>query len=125
MEMREVYSEKVRAALTRKEPAIRDLFDLFHAVRKMHLDLDDHDFLIMVREKLEIPGNTPVDISLAYKRELNRQLEGQLEPVLRPAQDKSVRQAQDKMFCTKTEKKGSLERVTPLKTHWRPQPATT
>ncbi len=85
MEMREAYSEKVRAALTRKEPAIRDLFDLFHAVRKMNLDLDDHDFLIMVKKKLDVPGNTPVDISLEYKRELDRQLEGQLRPVLRPA----------------------------------------
>jgi len=85
MEMREAYAEKVRAALTRKEPAIRDLFDLFHAVRKMKLDLDDHDFLIMVKKKLNVSGNTPVDISLEYKRELDRQLEGQLRPVLRPA----------------------------------------
>ena len=85
MAMQEAYAEKVRAALTRKEPAIRDLFDLFHAVRKMKLDLDDHDFLIMVKKKLDVPGNTPVDISLEYKRELDGQLEGQLRPVLRPA----------------------------------------
>ncbi len=85
MEMREAYAEKVRAALTRKEPAIRDLFDLFHAARKMRLHLDDHDFLNMVKEKLNVPGNAPVDISLKYKRELDRQLEGQLRPVLRPA----------------------------------------
>ena len=85
MGMKEAYAEKVRAALSRKEPAIRDLFDLFHAVRKMKLDLDDHDFLIMVKQKLNVPGNTPVDISLEHKRELNRQLESQLRPVLRPA----------------------------------------
>ena len=84
MDMREAYAEKVRAALTRKEPAIRDLFDLFYAVRKMKLDLDTTDFLIMVKKKLDVPGNTPVDISLEYKRELGRQLEGQLRPVLRP-----------------------------------------
>jgi hypothetical protein len=30
-------------------------------------------------------GNIPVDISLEYKWELDRQLEGQLRPVLRPA----------------------------------------
>jgi hypothetical protein len=82
--MKEAYAEKVRAALTRKEPAIRDLFDLFFAVRKMNFDIDDHDFLIMVKQKLDVPGNTPVDISLEYKRELDRQLEGQLRPVLRP-----------------------------------------
>jgi predicted nucleotidyltransferase component of viral defense system len=85
MNMKEAYAEKVRAALTRKEPAIRDLFDLFYAVHKMKLDLDAPDFLIMVRKKLDVPGNNPVEISLQYKRELDRQTEGQLRPVLRPA----------------------------------------
>jgi hypothetical protein len=32
-----------------------------------------------------IMGNIPVDIYLEYKWELGRQLEGQLRPVLRPA----------------------------------------
>jgi len=85
IDLKEAYAEKVRAALTRKEPAIRDLFDLFYAVRKMNLDTSDNDFLIMAKQKIKVPGNTPVDISLAYKRELFRQLEGQLRPVLRPA----------------------------------------
>jgi hypothetical protein len=85
MDMREAYAEKVRAALTRKEFAIRDLFDLTLAVRKIRLDLGDHDFLTMVKKKLDVPGNTPIDISLEYKLELDRQLEGQLRPVLRPA----------------------------------------
>ena len=83
--MKEAYAEKVRAALTRKEPAIRDLFDLFHAARKMKLDLDDHDFLILVKEKLDVPGNILLDISAEYRQVLVRQLEGQLRPVLRPA----------------------------------------
>jgi predicted nucleotidyltransferase component of viral defense system len=85
MGMKEAYAEKVRAALSRTEPAIRDLFDLFYAVHKMKLDFDAPDFLNMVKKKLDVPGNTPVDISLEYQRELGRQLEGQLRPVLRPA----------------------------------------
>ncbi|MDZ7695728.1 MAG: nucleotidyl transferase AbiEii/AbiGii toxin family protein [Deltaproteobacteria bacterium] len=85
IEMREAYAEKVRAAFTRKDPAIRDLFDLFHAARKMKLNLEDHDFLMMVRRKINVPGNTPVDVSLEYRRELIRQLEGELKPVLRSA----------------------------------------
>ena len=85
LDLKEAYSEKVRAALTRTEPAIRDLFDLFYAVRKIKLDLDAPDFLTLVKKKLDVPGNTPVHISSEYKRELNRQLEGQLRPVLRPA----------------------------------------
>ena len=86
MDMKETYAEKVRAALTRTEPAILDLFDLFYAVHKMNLDLDDPDFLIMVKKKLDVQGNTPVDISLQYRRELGRQVEGQLRRLLRPAE---------------------------------------
>ena len=85
MAMREAYAEKLRAAMTRKEPAIRDFFDLFYAVREIGLDSQDHAFLSMVRAKLEVPGNAPVDISAERKWELDRQLEGQLKPVLRPA----------------------------------------
>ena len=85
MDMKEAYAEKVRAALTRAEPSIRDLFDLFYAVRKMKLDLTTHDFLTLLKKKLDVPGNMPIHISSEYKRELNRQLEGQLRPVLRPS----------------------------------------
>ena len=60
------------------------MFGLFHGVRKANLDLYDHDFLIMMKKKLEVRGNIPVTISKEYKRELTRQLEGQLRPVLRP-----------------------------------------
>lgn len=85
MTMREAYAEKLRAALTRKEPAIRDFFDLFHAVREIGLDTHDPEFLSMVRAKLKVPGNAPVDFSAERKQDLDRQLEGQLKPVLRPA----------------------------------------
>jgi len=85
MALREAYAEKFRAAMTRKEPAIRDFFDLFHAVREGGLDTRASDFLSMVKAKLEVSGNNPVDVSQARKHELDRQLEGQLKPVLRPA----------------------------------------
>ena len=85
MAVREAYAEKTRAALTRKEPAIRDFFDMFYAVHKMGLKLHDREFLDMVRRKLGVPGNDPVDVSKERKRELDRQLDGQLKPVLRPA----------------------------------------
>jgi len=85
MALREAYAEKFRAAMTRKEPAIRDFFDLYYAIRKRRLDSHDPDFLNMVKAKLEVPGNAPVDCSAERKVELDRQLEGQLRPVLRPA----------------------------------------
>ena len=83
--MKEAYAEKLRAALTRKEPAIRDFFDLLYAVREIGLDTHDREFLTMVRAKLKVPGNAPVDLSSEKEQDLNRQLEGQLRHVLRPA----------------------------------------
>ena len=81
----EAYAEKVRAALTRRrEPAIRDFFDLFHASRELGLDLLKPEFIEMVIAKLKVPGNEPVDVSPERKEDLSRQLEGQLRPVLRP-----------------------------------------
>jgi predicted nucleotidyltransferase component of viral defense system len=85
MEVKEAYAEKLRAALTRQEPAIRDFFDLFYAVNAMRMDLYDLDFLNIVKEKIKVPGNTPIDVSDERKQKLYRQMDGQLKPVLRPA----------------------------------------
>jgi predicted nucleotidyltransferase component of viral defense system len=85
MAIREAYAEKLRAALTRREPAIRDFFDLFYAVREVKLDFNNTEFINTLMAKLQVPGNEPVDVSAERKRELDRQLEGQLRPVLRPA----------------------------------------
>ena len=84
MALYEMYAEKFRAAMSRREPAIRDFFDLFYAVHEGRLNVHDPDFISMVKLKLEVPGNAPVDLSSARKDELGRQLEGQLKPVLRP-----------------------------------------
>jgi hypothetical protein len=51
----------------------------------MVLDLDAPDFLTIVKKKLSVPGNSPLPMSLEYELEIKRQLEGQLRPVLRPA----------------------------------------
>ena len=85
MTLQEAYAEKTRAAITRKKPAIRDFFDLFHAVRKKGLNTQGPDFLGMVKAKMDVPGNEPFDLSEGRKQELSRQLEGQLKPVLRPS----------------------------------------
>lgn len=85
MALKEAYAEKVRAALTRRGPAIRDFFDLFYAGRMMGLNFLDSEFLNMVKAKIEVPGNDPIDVSIERRQELDRQLEGQLKPVLRPS----------------------------------------
>lgn len=83
MSLRETYAEKVRAALTRNPPAIRDLFDIAEAVSAERLNLFDPAFLALVRKKLAVLGNAAIDDSEARRRLLENQLETQLKPVLR------------------------------------------
>ena len=71
--------------ITRKEPAIRDFFDVVYAVRKRGLNTQDPEFLSMVKAKIDVPGNQSMKLSEERKQELNRQLEGQQKPVLRPS----------------------------------------
>jgi len=83
MNMEEAFAEKVRAAMTRREPAIRDFFDLYQAVNKKKINPLNPDFLDMVKAKLIVPGNEVINLSLERKHELDRQLKAQLKPVLR------------------------------------------
>jgi hypothetical protein len=76
-------AEKLRAALCRREVAIRDFFDLDHAVHQAGLDTCDPRLLELTRRKLEIPGTGPVDVAPHRLEQLQRQLEEQLRPVLR------------------------------------------
>ena len=80
---RETYCEKLRAALTRREPAIRDFYDIDHGVRSGRLQTNDSQVIDLVRSKLAIPGNDPIDISGASHQVLKRQVQSQLRPVLR------------------------------------------
>jgi predicted nucleotidyltransferase component of viral defense system len=80
---RETYSEKLRAALTRREPAIRDFYDIDQGVRSGRLDTNDRQLIELVRSKLAVPGNDAIDMSEARHGLLKRQVQGQLRPVLR------------------------------------------
>lgn len=79
----EAMAEKLRAALSRRDVAIRDFYDIDHAVRKMDLDPRERSFIAMVHRKLSVPGNDPVDVSDSRLAELRLQLASQLKPVLR------------------------------------------
>ena len=79
----EAYAEKFRAALSRREAAIRDFYDLDHAVRKLGINPQDAPLVALVKQKLSVPGNEPVDISAPRLAALRQQLEPQLKPVLR------------------------------------------
>lgn len=84
LDMQEAYAEKLRAALTRREPAIRDFYDIYYALTHLDLDLKDRGFAALVRKKLIVPDGDPIDISPGRREALHRQVEAQLRPVLRP-----------------------------------------
>lgn len=79
----EAMAEKLRAALSRREVAIRDFYDVDHAVRRLGLHLQDPDLIALVRTKLAVPGNEPVDVSATRLTALQPELDSQLKPVLR------------------------------------------
>jgi predicted nucleotidyltransferase component of viral defense system len=82
---RETYAEKFRAALTRREPAIRDFYDIDHAVRSGRLNTFDGRLIELVQSKLTVPGNAVIDVSGGKQAILKRQVQAQLRPVLREA----------------------------------------
>jgi predicted nucleotidyltransferase component of viral defense system len=79
----EAYAEKIRAALTRTELAIRDFYDIDYAVRRMGIDLTRESLLVVVRKKMAVPGNDPVNLELSRKEMLKAQLNTELKPILR------------------------------------------
>jgi hypothetical protein len=79
----EAFSEKFRAALSRREPAIRDFYDIDHAVQKGGLSPEGAALVNQVKQKLAIRGNDPVDVSHDRLADLRDQVESQLRPVLR------------------------------------------
>ncbi|MBI5528668.1 MAG: nucleotidyl transferase AbiEii/AbiGii toxin family protein [Deltaproteobacteria bacterium] len=81
----EAFAEKLRAALSRREPAVRDFFDIDFAVRKLGLDVRSGELVSLVRRKLLVPGNEPADVSEPRLAVLVRQVDSQLRPVLREA----------------------------------------
>ncbi len=79
----EAFAEKFRAALSRREVAVRDFFDLDYAVRRLGLESENPELIDLVRRKLSVPGNEPVDVSANRLAALWQQVGPQLQPVLR------------------------------------------
>ena len=77
----EALAEKFRAALSRRDVAIRDFYDIDHAVRKG--GLSPEKLVKQVSLKLAVPGNDPVDVSDRRLAAVRKQIEAQLRPVLR------------------------------------------
>ena len=82
----EALAEKFRAALSRRDPAIRDFYDIDHAVRKHNLNPSNSELIERVKQKLAVPSNNPIDVSAGRLTALFKQLDPQLRPVLRAAE---------------------------------------
>jgi len=79
----EAFAEKFRAAMTRRDVAIRDFYDIDYALRRLDIHLTDTELVRLVRLKLVVPGNDSVDLSEGRLGALRGQLETRLKPVLR------------------------------------------
>jgi len=82
---REAYAEKLRAALSRRDPAIRDFFDLDHAFGVGSVNASDDSLIRLLRDKLAVPANKPIDVSAAKLARLRAQVDTDLRPVIREA----------------------------------------
>jgi predicted nucleotidyltransferase component of viral defense system len=80
----EAMAEKLRAALSRQEVAIRDFFDIDHAVRVKGLDVTGAVLVRLLRAKLAVPGTGAVNVSPERLDDLRQQLDAHMRPVLRP-----------------------------------------
>jgi len=79
----EAMAEKCRAAMTRREVAIRDFYDIDYAITKHGFNIHAPGFMEMVAEKIAVPGNAPLLLTQDRKAELTHQLSTRLKPVLR------------------------------------------
>ena len=83
IDQQEAWAEKARAALCRRDVAIRDFFDMDYALREGHVDLWSPDFVALAQQKLAVPDNDPVALSPERKASLELQTQTELRPVLR------------------------------------------
>lgn len=82
LSLREAMAEKIRAMFTRKEIAIRDFFDYWHAQNSEHHAFDESDLLRIAIKKVQQSTTPYVSLTAERLRELNTQLTTDLRPVL-------------------------------------------
>lgn len=80
IDLKESVSEKLRASLTRRTPAIRDFFDIWYIKNNSNFDFEDVEFINLVELKLK-------EVNFEYTLEenydlLTKQISTDLKPVL-------------------------------------------
>lgn len=79
----ETVAEKLRAAVCRREIAIRDYFDVDYIVQNNEFNLWDDNLIALLKQKIAIPGTGAINLSEQRLAQLDKQLDAQLRPVLR------------------------------------------
>lgn len=82
LSVEETFAEKVRAALTRVEPAIRDFFDIWAASKTGVLPTTEK-FLSMTSKKLDFDKHAKLDLSFSKRKTLESQITHELNVVLK------------------------------------------
>ncbi len=78
----EAFAEKVRAALSRKSPAIRDCFDI-SIIAESGYDLLDNNFINLVIKKMHLDKDAKIDLTLGKKKLLENKIKDELGSVLK------------------------------------------
>lgn len=82
----EAYAEKFRAALTRKNPAIRDFFDI-EKILDSGFNIFDESFIEIVKKKISFDNHVNIDLTLEKRKTLESQIITDLRPVLKLNED--------------------------------------
>ncbi len=82
---REAYAEKIRAALYRIQPAIRDYYDIHYALKNRIIDLSDSRFIRMVQDKIKLQKDNVFNLRSDRIAALHAQIESELYPTLQTA----------------------------------------
>lgn len=81
--LKEAYAEKLRATLTRKKLAVRDIYDMHHAVENKIIDIYDESFITLAVQKISSQKTLLIPQSKDLQTEMLKFLDLQLKPVLR------------------------------------------
>jgi predicted nucleotidyltransferase component of viral defense system len=79
----EAYAEKTRAALCRKELAIRDYYDLYYASANGLIDFENDAFLLLVKKKVQHETNFHDFNDPVVIKHLQSKVTSELEPTLK------------------------------------------
>lgn len=78
----EAYAEKVCAALTRKNPAIRDFFDI-EKINESGFFLYHDKFIRLIKEKILVDSTANINLTPEKRKELEKQIKTDLYSVLK------------------------------------------